>query len=1317
MPRRAYVADVELLTSQAAEGKHAHIKNVAFDSANDVITLILEYTGLTEPGVLEISCGDIDVYPNSKMYFLSLEHAPCGYDQVLDKIQELASPKSLFGLISQVDEALVRLQEQSCAGNLPCEDAEIIIHSSDSECRDIVVMSKQDIRTWGSSILPQSRKRGLPLVDVSHYEAEDFILDYSSGDDLHSPQLFAGPASKTSRTHSKGTSGLDRVDTIYNSYKTPISTQARIGEDLKEVCRHGYHFGVLAGMSETSTENLLAVSVRTADLGLPPETLMAWDLDPDVFIVLLIHLKSRYIPYETLLNTTRSSIDLSFRIGKCAKYKPSVKDAFAFFGSTSSLDSSAKSGNIDGGFQLTKILVSTSLANFMNDYFLLLARYREDFSCSWAEAINDVLKSNTASANKYSRQDQSITIRPPQSRQESFPLLAMQFAMDQLKNCTHYCQACHSRLDKNHRSLKPTVCSRDLCLYQHISLGMGRSVEYEILCQSNVVDLLINFCYTALRASNSAATDPIRSYPTNLLLKVPDWHNGLKGTYSNYLSTGPSFKISTSQSIGSSRVSHFLPGQWVVVYIGALASHPKAHTFIDDKTPRPLSNAPPQGARPVLTDHYTDQIRFRHAVISSVNHANSTICLRHFDTTYTAVGNVSAEIFRYTKDFDELLQRQKSAHLLFVLDSLPPVQHLKTELEKPMVNVLKSASGVSPAAAVLLGWIVATNRSCILQIDEPSLMVQERQTAESTAPPGNYLQFCLLQGVPEHDYEFQRQLEIETMSDKSHTTLLAWHGSKSCNWHSILRTGLDYKTILNGRAFGDGVYFSPDFSISSSYTAKIEVQWPKATVDLRSVVSLNELVNAPHKFKSSTPHYVIDQKYWSRCRYLFAKQERSQDLWSSPNQAIPLPQPMQQTSQSSVLNIGGQQMRATTTSVPRPHPLQRSYRPMSPAPTPTPTHTRISASQRAVGRGSTGPNRYIAQVPGKCAIGPNGNQIEVPLVMMPASHGVKGSNEQYKQQPKVTLDRSIKVMDASDKAFLPTNTTKKTTASPLSGTTVATAIVIDLDSDSSSDTPLHKVAPVAVRPRPASSSLDKNKTLSPLPMPRSVRKTLPVASSSNAARSVVNRTSSDSGLTPFNPGNLDYTSLPQLPLPSWCTPHAQRALSREIGRMQKVQNNTPLSELGWYMDFSRLDNMFQWIVELHSFDLSLPMAKDMMALGLASIVCELRFGADYPMSPPLVRVIRPRFMPFLQGGGGNVTAGGAMCMELLTSTGWTPANQTDAVLLQVRLALCATDRPARLDKTNFRSDYGEGEAFAAYERAAAVHGWTVPRDMRTRMNF
>lgn len=143
--------------------------------------------------------------------------------------------------------------------------------------------------------------------------------------------------------------------------------------------------------------------------------------------------------------------------------------------------------------------------------------------------------------------------------------------------------------------------------------------------------------------------------------------------------------------------------------------------------------------------------------------------------------------------------------------------------------------------------------------------------------------------------------------------------------------------------------------------------------------------------------------------------------------------------------------------------------------------------------------------------------------------------------------------------------------------------------------------------------------------------------------------------------------------------------------------------------------MFQWIVELHSFDPATPLAKDMKTAGLTSVVMEFRFGRDWPMTPPFVRAVRPRFMLFAQGGGGHVTAGGAMCMELLTNSGWSPANSMESVILQVRMALCSEERGARLDLTpsgRRMGDYGVGEAVDAYIRAAQVHGWEVPRDLR-----
>jgi ubiquitin-conjugating enzyme E2 Q len=196
-------------------------------------------------------------------------------------------------------------------------------------------------------------------------------------------------------------------------------------------------------------------------------------------------------------------------------------------------------------------------------------------------------------------------------------------------------------------------------------------------------------------------------------------------------------------------------------------------------------------------------------------------------------------------------------------------------------------------------------------------------------------------------------------------------------------------------------------------------------------------------------------------------------------------------------------------------------------------------------------------------------------------------------------------------------------------------------------------------------------------------------------------------LTDFIPGSLDKSSIQLLAPPSHAMPQATSRLHKDLKELLKVQNATPLHELGWYID-GDISNMFQWVLELHSFENTLPLAIDMKAAGLTSIVLELRFGLEYPMSPPFVRVIRPRFLPYHLGGGGHVTAGGAMCMELLTNSGWSAVSSIESVLLQVRMAMCSLEpKPARLESTvrGKQRDYGVAEAVDAYERACRSHGW------------
>lgn len=68
-----------------------------------------------------------------------------------------------------------------------------------------------------------------------------------------------------------------------------------------------------------------------------------------------------------------------------------------------------------------------------------------------------------------------------------------------------------------------------------------------------------------------------------------------------------------------------------------------------------------------------------------------------------------------------------------------------------------------------------------------------------------------------------------------------------------------------------------------------------------------------------------------------------------------------------------------------------------------------------------------------------------------------------------------------------------------------------------------------------------------------------------------------------------------MPPPMEASSMATSALQKELKAMLREQNSArSLKELGWYMppDFIG-DNLFQWIVELHSFDESLPIAKDL----------------------------------------------------------------------------------------------------------------------------
>ena len=70
-----------------------------------------------------------------------------------------------------------------------------------------------------------------------------------------------------------------------------------------------------------------------------------------------------------------------------------------------------------------------------------------------------------------------------------------------------------------------------------------------------------------------------------------------------------------------------------------------------------------------------------------------------------------------------------------------------------------------------------------------------------------------------------------------------------------------------------------------------------------------------------------------------------------------------------------------------------------------------------------------------------------------------------------------------------------------------------------------------------------------------------------------------------------------IPPPTESSVTATTALQRELKAMLREQGKAKsLSALGWYMPEDLIgDNLYQWIVELHTFDKDIPVARDMVA--------------------------------------------------------------------------------------------------------------------------
>ena len=1088
--------------------------------------------------------------------------------------------------------------------------------------------------------------------EIDDWEAEDEDADDAGSDEDWSPR----PSQHISHgAHTPQGQSLD------NSAVSALNT--RIREDLRVVKNAGFRVGCLGALLNNARDFFVTVSCRIAKLGISEEAMQAWHLDRHQYLIFLIHYTAGYRPLERLTAEEayhgRGSIQM--RVGVSQRYKITLAQAIDAFSQVKDKEKKDKerkekekkekeeyekeeqgkeNGETKGGTSelaehggLRGLFIGRPLDELLNDRLVILLRYRVAMGFSWSgaeEFYNDnqgrnLMETDTID-NKYWAEEKINNLLPhlvtadhltETSKDPSFPLLGMQFLLRHMVRCTEFCLVCHCRVEADFEALKPYVCSKPLCLYQYMALGFGPSIEYEILSQPWVVDLLICFCYAS--ASNSR----LKSFPTGMGLAVPPgsllpsgWLPDAAVVGVQPIRRGRRYGLpdgvgaavaSRTQIAGTTKLHKasfdrrnrdiifalderpLKTGDWVVLHMPGQAEDGQHRRVMETYYPKVRLGSPvtQPDAEMINTAIYSNQFSRPQALTPAATPPPQS--------SIEPSSYLDVEFNIYDQNFDELDDSSKEKSICHMLDTLPSVKNMRDYLKTNKELSLRTwTERISPAALGVLRWIIASNRSCIVQVDNINLDGEMCNSEERVSGMNQWMQFRFAQGAPDKEQRFVKSVReaSKRLSLKFHT-IFAWHGSPLHNWHGIVREGLHFKETLHGRAYGNGVYHSMQAMTSLGYSGAYypaygdgsAYGWPQSRLKISQAIALNEVVNAPDEFISKNPHLVVAQLDWIQSRYLFVR-----------------------------CNTG--------------------------------TQALVVEKE---------PTEIFEQDPLYTPVGAEGAKIVVPITAVsksrrpPEAKGIKSGH------------KKVKVVNPDPG-----------TEEVLSDDTDAEDIEIFFS--------------------------DNDDNLSPY------SSSMKMVGKGTGLVDLTPKKPIEAPKTDFEPGTLDHSTLPLIEPPAYATTSASKTLQRELTASFKIQNTLPAHELGWYINPELISNVYQWIVELHSFEAHLPLAKDMKDRNLKSVVMEIRFGKDYPMSPPFVRVIRPRFLSFMAGGGGHVTAGGALCMELLTNSGWSAVNNIESVLLQVRLAISSTEpRPARLEPGMVR-DYGVGEAVEAFVRACQAHG-------------
>ncbi len=160
--------------------------------------------------------------------------------------------------------------------------------------------------------------------------------------------------------------------------------------------------------------------------------------------------------------------------------------------------------------------------------------------------------------------------------------------------------------------------------------------------------------------------------------------------------------------------------------------------------------------------------------------------------------------------------------------------------------------------------------------------------------------------------------------------------------------------------------------------------------------------------------------------------------------------------------------------------------------------------------------------------------------------------------------------------------------------------------------------------------------------------------------------------------------------------HVKRLMKEYKTLIQKSED-----ELGFKIKLKKEDNLDVWMIYIKAdgFEGNPRIQSDMKKYNIEHVELEFIFNENYPVQPPFVRIVSPRFIYRT----GHITIGGSICMELLTNQGWDMTTSVSTVITYIKSAIMEGE--GQIDPANYKSSYDIKEAVEAYQRMLKSHGW------------